>query len=142
MRLGTFPRTGGFAGHGPTRSRTCAMPCQNKSVRYGRAPTTTGASNLRLDRIQYCFETDDSDEIAQNMADIKLRRLPVLNAKKRMVGIISLADIAITRARRPGSLRDFRTGRRALAIYGRTGRNRAIGLSTLQTTRSTSWERQ
>ena len=28
------------------------------------------------------------------MADIKVRRLPVLNSEKRLVGIVSLADIA------------------------------------------------
>ena len=44
----------------------------------------------------YCFEDDDLDEVVQNMADIKLRRLPVLNRKKRLVGILSLGDIALT----------------------------------------------
>jgi CBS domain-containing protein len=31
------------------------------------------------------------------MADIKVRRLPVLNREKRLVGILSLGDIAISR---------------------------------------------
>src|SRR5262249_20072669 len=44
---------------------------------------------------KYCFEDDDLDEVARNMADIKLRRLPVLNGNKRLVGIISIADIAL-----------------------------------------------
>jgi pimeloyl-ACP methyl ester carboxylesterase len=38
---------------------------------------------------------DDLEEVAHNMAEIKLRRLPVLNSKKRLVGIISLAGIAL-----------------------------------------------
>ena len=43
----------------------------------------------------YCFEDEDIDDVAQNMADIKVRRLPVLNRKKRLVGIVSLGDIAM-----------------------------------------------
>lgn len=46
--------------------------------------------------VKYCFETAQLDEVAQNMADIKVRRLPVLDQKKRLVGILSLADLALT----------------------------------------------
>jgi CBS domain-containing protein len=46
--------------------------------------------------VMYCFEDDDLDDIVQNMADIKLRRLPVLDHEKRLVGILSLGDIALT----------------------------------------------
>src|SRR6516164_5600484 len=45
--------------------------------------------------VRYCFESDDLDEIAQNMADEQIRRLPVLNVDKRLVGIISLSDLAL-----------------------------------------------
>ncbi len=46
--------------------------------------------------VLYCFEDDDLDDVMQNMADIKLRRLPVLDRDKRLVGILSLGDIALT----------------------------------------------
>jgi CBS domain-containing protein len=46
--------------------------------------------------VKYCFEDAELDEVAQNMADIKVRRLPVLNQKKRLVGILSLGDIALS----------------------------------------------
>jgi len=45
--------------------------------------------------VKYCFEDDDLDDVAENMADIKVRRLPVLNREKRLVGIVSLGDIAL-----------------------------------------------
>jgi len=45
--------------------------------------------------VMYCFDDDDLDAVAQNMADIKVRRLPVVNRDKRLVGIVSLADIAL-----------------------------------------------
>jgi CBS domain-containing protein len=44
--------------------------------------------------IKYCFEDDDLDSVAQNMGDQQIRRLPVVNSSKRLVGIISLGDIA------------------------------------------------
>ena len=44
--------------------------------------------------VKYCFEEDDVDQIAANMAENKLRRLPVVNKQKRLVGIVSLGDIA------------------------------------------------
>jgi len=37
------------------------------------------------------------EEVTRNMADIQVRRLPVLNREKRLVGILSLGDIAISR---------------------------------------------
>ena len=46
--------------------------------------------------VLYCFEDDDVDDVVQNMADIKVRRLPVLNHEKRLVGILSLGDIALS----------------------------------------------
>lgn len=46
--------------------------------------------------IKYCFVDQEVDEIAINMADIQVRRLPVLNRDKRLVGILSLCDIAVS----------------------------------------------
>lgn len=44
--------------------------------------------------VRYCYEDDDSEAVLQNMSDIQVRRLPVLNRDKRLVGIVSLADLA------------------------------------------------
>src|SRR4051794_1133734 len=46
--------------------------------------------------VKYCFEEDDVDEVARNMGDLQMRRLPVLNKDKRLTGILSLGDIANT----------------------------------------------
>jgi CBS domain-containing protein len=45
--------------------------------------------------VKYCFDDEELDEVAQNMAEIKVRRLPVLNQDKRLVGIVSLGDLAL-----------------------------------------------
>jgi len=44
--------------------------------------------------VKYCFSDQEIDEIVDNMADIQVRRLPVLDRDKRLVGILSLCDIA------------------------------------------------
>ena len=45
--------------------------------------------------IRYCYEDQSIDEVTRNMADIRVRRLPVVNRDKRLVGILSLGDLAI-----------------------------------------------
>jgi CBS domain-containing protein len=44
--------------------------------------------------LKYCFEDEDLGHVAKNMGDIQVRRLPVLDRKKKLVGIVTLADIA------------------------------------------------
>ncbi|MDH1263508.1 MULTISPECIES: CBS domain-containing protein [unclassified Pseudomonas] len=50
--------------------------------------------------IRYCFEDEDIEHVARNMADIQVRRLPVLSREKRLVGVVSLGNIAAGRNER------------------------------------------
>src|SRR5215207_9292157 len=73
-----------------------------RAVAQGRGPDTA-VREVMTDEVKYCFEDDDTNNVARNMADIQVRRLPVLDSDKRLVGIISLGDIAVTdEARRAG----------------------------------------
>jgi CBS domain-containing protein len=56
----------------------------------------TPVSEIMSPEICYCFEDQELDEIAANMADIKVRRLPVVSRDKRLVGIVALGDIALS----------------------------------------------
>lgn len=42
----------------------------------------------------YCFDDLEADAVCANMAEIKVRRLPVVNRDKRLVGVVSLGDLA------------------------------------------------
>lgn len=44
--------------------------------------------------VLYCRAGDDAADVARNMADNAIRRMPVVNEDKRLVGMVSLADIA------------------------------------------------
>ena len=58
---------------------------------------TAKVRDVMTEDVKYCFEDQDIEEVARNMADIQVRRLPVLNRDKRLVGILSLGDIAVSR---------------------------------------------
>ena len=47
--------------------------------------------------VKYCYEDEKIDHVAHNMSEIQVRRLPVMNRQKELVGIVSLADIATKR---------------------------------------------
>jgi CBS domain-containing protein len=57
-------------------------------------PAGTDARKIMTSDILYCKDTDHVDDVTRNMMANKVRRLPVLNVHKRLVGIISLGDIA------------------------------------------------
>ncbi|MDB5454101.1 MAG: domain containing protein [Caulobacteraceae bacterium] len=54
----------------------------------------TPVAEVMTDGIHYCFEDEDIDDVAQQMADLQVRRLAVMNRDKRLVGIVALGDIA------------------------------------------------
>jgi len=57
-------------------------------------PMETRVSEVMSPDVKYCFDDDDLAKVVSNMGDIQVRRLPVVDRKKRLVGIIALADIA------------------------------------------------
>jgi CBS domain-containing protein len=46
------------------------------------------------DEVLYCFENEEVEDVLANMGDIQVRRLPVVDQEKRLVGIVSLSDLA------------------------------------------------
>jgi CBS domain-containing protein len=71
-----------------------------RAVARGRDPDATRVRDVMTTDVQYVFEDDSSDEAARRMARLQVKRLPVLNREKRLVGILSLGDMATTRLTR------------------------------------------
>lgn len=65
-----------------------------RAVAAGKGPETPVREVMSTDQVMYCFEDDDVDDVARNMGDVKVRRLPVMDRNKRLVGIVSLGDVA------------------------------------------------
>jgi CBS domain-containing protein len=57
-------------------------------------PVSMNIEKIMTRDILYCRDTDDTDDVVRNMGENRVRRLPVLNAEKRLVGIVSLGDLA------------------------------------------------
>ena len=50
----------------------------------------------------YCFESESAEDVSRKMGDWWVRRLPVVSQDKRLIGMISLADlIGLNAAPRP-----------------------------------------
>jgi CBS domain-containing protein len=64
-----------------------------RAVAEERSAGNTTVREVMSDGICYCFEDDEVEQAAQVMASHQVRRLPVLNRNKRLVGVIALADL-------------------------------------------------
>ena len=55
--------------------------------------------------VMYCFDDEEIQHVCQNMAEIQVRRLPVVNRDKQLLGIVSLSDLAKKEANTAKALR-------------------------------------
>lgn len=66
-----------------------------RAVAKGKGPETK-VRDVMTDDVKYCFVDQQLDDVTRNMGDIQVRRLPVLDRDKQLVGILSLGDVAMT----------------------------------------------
>jgi CBS domain-containing protein len=64
-----------------------------RAIANGHDPASITIKEVMTPKTLYCFEEDSVEDAAKNMGQNQVRRLPVLNKDKRLVGIISLGDI-------------------------------------------------
>lgn len=67
-----------------------------RAVADGRDPKNTRVRDTMTSDVVYCFEDQDLSEAAKIMANKHVRRLVVLNKDKRLTGICSLGDLAVS----------------------------------------------
>ncbi|GLQ55342.1 CBS domain-containing protein [Devosia nitrariae] len=65
-----------------------------RAIAEGKGPETRVSEAMTRD-VKYCFDDEDVEHVARNMGDIQVRRLPVVDRNKRLVGVLSLGDMAI-----------------------------------------------
>ena len=66
-----------------------------RAVAKGLHPAECRVSEVMSPEVNYVFEYETVEDAARNMSDLQVRRLPVLNRDKRLVGIVSLGDLAL-----------------------------------------------
>lgn len=64
-----------------------------RAIAENRSPSHTMVRDVMSEGICYCFESDDVRHAAEVMAKYQVRRLPVVDRNKRLVGFVTLADL-------------------------------------------------
>ena len=64
-----------------------------RGVAQGKGPDTPVREVMSDSKVLYCYEDEELEHVAKNMGSEQVRRLPVVNREKRLVGIVSLADV-------------------------------------------------
>ena len=65
-----------------------------RAVGEGKGPDTPVREVMSTEQVLYCYEDEDLDHVAKNMSEQQVRRLPVVSRDKRLVGIVSLGNLA------------------------------------------------
>jgi CBS domain-containing protein len=64
-----------------------------RAVGENKSPNTA-VRDVMTPQVLYCFEDETVEHVAENMGEKQVRRLPVLTREKRLVGIVSIADLS------------------------------------------------
>lgn len=72
-----------------------------RAVAEGKSPDATQVREVMSEEVMYCYEDQEITDVARNMGDIQVHRLPVVNRDKRLVGILALADVALCEGDKP-----------------------------------------
>ena len=66
-----------------------------RAVAKGRDPEKTTVREAMSPDVLYCFGDENVADVSEKMGEWWVRRLPVVNQAKRLVGVVSLGDLAV-----------------------------------------------
>ena len=89
--IGMLPVCDGHRLVGSITDRDLAI----RAIAEGRNPLSTKVSDIMTPNVFWCYDDQDLEEAAQIMEEKQIRRLPIVNREKRLVGIVSLGDFAL-----------------------------------------------
>jgi len=73
-----------------------------RAVAKGKAPSVKVREVMSAE-LKYSYEDETVEDAARNMGELQVRRLPVLSRDKRLVGIVSLGDVALKKEKPAGA---------------------------------------
>ena len=65
-----------------------------RCVAEGNNCAGTPVSDIMSKNTFYCYDDQDLEEVCDNLGEIKVRRLPVVNRDKQLVGVVSMGDLS------------------------------------------------
>jgi CBS domain-containing protein len=72
-----------------------------RGVAAGCNPDDACVSDVMTAGVEFCTAEQDTEEVMRVMGDKQVRRLPVIDADHRLIGIVSIGDLAL---RQPGHI--------------------------------------
>src|SRR5215471_14764207 len=66
-----------------------------RAVARGLVPDQAKVRDVMTTDVKYVYDDESVADVSRNMSQLQVRRLPVLNREKRLVGIVSLGDLAL-----------------------------------------------
>jgi CBS domain-containing protein len=79
-----------------------------RAIAGGKNLSATKARDIMSKDVFWCFEDDDITDVAKRMSEKEVRRMLILNQDKRLVGVVSIGDIAKVEQKESGkALKDI-----------------------------------
>ena len=70
-----------------------------RAVAEGKNPAEVKGREIMTSKTYYCYDDQDVEEVCNNLGEIQVRRLPVVNRDKRLVGVVTMGDLAQSASR-------------------------------------------
>ena len=94
LDVGSLPVCDGDRLQGLLTDRDIAL----RLVAAGLDANTTTVGEIMTPDVTYCFDDQTLDEAAVLMEAHQIRRLPILNRDKKLIGVLSLGDLSVRTA--------------------------------------------
>jgi CBS domain-containing protein len=91
LDVGSLPVCDGERLEGIITDRDIAI----RLVAEGLDASTTKVSDIMTPGVNYCFDDQTVEEASALMEAQQIRRLPILNREKQLIGMLSLGDLAV-----------------------------------------------
>ena len=65
-----------------------------RATAAGMEPGQHCVSEVMTEQTRWCTEDQTTEDVMKQMSDVQIRRLPVLDEQRHVVGIVSLGDLA------------------------------------------------
>lgn len=88
--IGFLPVANGDKMIGTITDRDIAI----NAVAMGKDITSCKVRDCMNEKLYYCYDDQTADDICKNMAEVQVCRFPVVNRSKRLVGVVSYADLS------------------------------------------------
>jgi CBS domain-containing protein len=66
-----------------------------RGLALGLNPRTASVADVMTCNVETCSVDEDVEDVAQQMRDLQVRRLLVVDEQERLIGIVSLGDLAM-----------------------------------------------